>query len=207
MGICDTNESDLYSSPQSNVLKENQEGFDVTKLFNPKGRMNRLGYLAYSFFVTFLTFGILAGIVAAFGKGEETLYFILGIYLGLVVAFGEGAGAETLTAIIFLAYIPIFSVTFIFTIRRFHDIDWSGWWVVATMLPLINLVFLLILLFKGGAADSNRFGNPPKRVGTLAAVFVILFIPIFILGIVAAIAVPVYQEYLNAAQEAQQHLQ
>lgn len=184
MGLGETNESDLYKAPESNVLKENQEGFDVTNIFNPKGRTNRLGYLAYSMGATFaimLIFGILGGIIWALGGGEEAI-----------------------PVVILVAYIPMIVVTFIFAIRRFHDIDWSGWWVVATMIPLLNIVFALILLFKGGTAGSNRFGNPPKPVGALATVFVILFFAVFVLGIVAAIAVPAYQDYLNAAQGAQQ---
>ena len=43
-------------------------------------------------------------------------------------------------------------------VRRMHDIDRSGWWV---LLPLVNLVFVLM----EGTSGENRFGPSPKRAG------------------------------------------
>ena len=40
-------------------------------------------------------------------------------------------------------------------IRRMHDTDHSGWWLIV---PIVNLVFLCT---KGNASD-NRFGSRPR---------------------------------------------
>ena len=40
-------------------------------------------------------------------------------------------------------------------VRRMHDIDRSGWWL---LLPIVNLVFAATK----GTEGENRFGPPPK---------------------------------------------
>jgi uncharacterized membrane protein YhaH (DUF805 family) len=51
---------------------------------------------------------------------------------------------------------PILAASLIVTIRRLHDVGRSGWWVLAMLIPLINIVFFLFLaVFPGKVADNN----------------------------------------------------
>ena len=43
-------------------------------------------------------------------------------------------------------------------IKRFHDMDKSGWWALLTLLPLVSI----IIIFIPGTKGSNRFGEDPK---------------------------------------------
>jgi uncharacterized membrane protein YhaH (DUF805 family) len=46
-------------------------------------------------------------------------------------------------------------------IKRFHDRDKSGWWVLIGLIPLIGPLWLLIELgFLKGTDGPNRFGPP-----------------------------------------------
>ena len=46
-------------------------------------------------------------------------------------------------------------------IKRFHDRDKSGWWVLIGLIPLIGPLWLLIECgFLKGTAGPNRFGPP-----------------------------------------------
>ncbi|WP_176691666.1 DUF805 domain-containing protein [Superficieibacter electus] len=51
-------------------------------------------------------------------------------------------------------------------IRRLHDLNWSGWWVILILLlaqvPLGNLLFTLTLSLLPGTSGLNRFGAPPR---------------------------------------------
>ncbi|WIM57007.1 DUF805 domain-containing protein [Pantoea anthophila] len=42
-------------------------------------------------------------------------------------------------------------------VRRLHDTDRSGWWL---LLPIVNIVFLAL----EGQSGTNRFGSDPKEV-------------------------------------------
>lgn len=46
-------------------------------------------------------------------------------------------------------------------IKRFHDRDKSGWWVLIGFVPIIGAIWLLIELgFLAGTPGPNRFGPP-----------------------------------------------
>jgi uncharacterized membrane protein YhaH (DUF805 family) len=46
-------------------------------------------------------------------------------------------------------------------IKRFHDRDKSGWWVLIVLIPIIGAIWLLIELgFLKGTPGPNQFGSP-----------------------------------------------
>jgi len=46
-------------------------------------------------------------------------------------------------------------------IKRFHDRDKSGWWVLIALIPIIGAIWLLIECgFLKGTPGPNRFGPP-----------------------------------------------
>jgi uncharacterized membrane protein YhaH (DUF805 family) len=51
--------------------------------------------------------------------------------------------------------------TIIVYIKRFHDRDKSGWWVLIGLIPIIGVIWLLIELgLLKGTLGPNRFGPP-----------------------------------------------
>ncbi|NOZ65830.1 MAG: DUF805 domain-containing protein [Alphaproteobacteria bacterium] len=46
-------------------------------------------------------------------------------------------------------------------IRRLHDIDRSGWWMLIGFVPLIGGIVLLIFFVKKGTEGPNDFGDDP----------------------------------------------
>jgi uncharacterized membrane protein YhaH (DUF805 family) len=43
-------------------------------------------------------------------------------------------------------------------VRRLHDIDKSGWWVLIALIPLIGGVVLFVMVCLRGTEGPNRFG-------------------------------------------------
>ncbi|WP_300115411.1 DUF805 domain-containing protein [Sphingobium sp.] len=50
-------------------------------------------------------------------------------------------------------------------VRRLHDTDRSGWWLLLGLLPLLGGLVLLIFFIIGGTRGPNRFGPDPIEVG------------------------------------------
>lgn len=48
-------------------------------------------------------------------------------------------------------------------VRRFHDAGLSGWYVVALIIPFVNLFALFVLLFFKSIPGENRYGPRPVR--------------------------------------------
>jgi uncharacterized membrane protein YhaH (DUF805 family) len=47
-------------------------------------------------------------------------------------------------------------------VKRFHDLDHSGWWVLANLIPLVGgLWAALVTGFRRGGSGANRFGPAP----------------------------------------------
>ena len=52
------------------------------------------------------------------------------------------------------------------SIRRLHDLDRTGWWILLGLIPLIGWIILLIWYISKGTDGPNRFG--PDPLATLA---------------------------------------
>ena len=91
---------------------------------------------------------------------SELWWFIL---FGVIVDFfSKSIDPTGLGAILSLILIiPTLSVA----VRRLHDIDKSGWWLLLALIPLINLI-LIYWFCKQGTPGPNRFGDPSTSPGT-----------------------------------------
>ena len=50
------------------------------------------------------------------------------------------------------------------SVRRLHDTDRSGWWLLIGLVPLVGGIVLLVFYVLAGTPGPNRFGADPKAV-------------------------------------------
>ena len=50
------------------------------------------------------------------------------------------------------------------TVRRLHDTDRSGWWILLGFIPIIGGIILLVFYVLEGTRGPNRFGPDPKGI-------------------------------------------
>lgn len=168
-----------YAAPRTNVARApgGAEQYGEVKVFSARGRLGRVRYIGYSAGVTLLI-GLVAGILgaAAFGAGIE-----------------GSIGAQFA---ILAAYAAIVVVQALLTIQRAHDFNSTGWLSLLMFVPLVNLLFWFI----PGTKGENNYGlqPPPNSVGVILLACIVPFVGI--IGILAAIAVPAYQDYTIRAQ-------
>ena len=48
-------------------------------------------------------------------------------------------------------------------IRRLHDLDKSGWWILVFLIPLIGSIILIIWFVGRGTVGPNQFGEDPLQ--------------------------------------------
>jgi uncharacterized membrane protein YhaH (DUF805 family) len=125
---------------------------------------------------------------------------LLGVVIALaatLIAAAQGdrqsqAGAIVLGVVVVVWILLSFVISLGSTVRRLHDLGQSGWLAVLTVLPCVNLIFLVYLLAapgREGAVPSASGAMPVAAVvAVVAAVVLVLVVPI--IGIVAAIAIP-----------------
>lgn len=50
------------------------------------------------------------------------------------------------------------------TVRRLHDTDRSGWWVLIGFIPLVGAIVLIVFALLDSQPGANRYGPNPKGV-------------------------------------------
>lgn len=48
------------------------------------------------------------------------------------------------------------------TVRRLHDTDRSGWWILIQLIPVVGTIVMLVFVCLEGTRGPNRFGADPK---------------------------------------------
>jgi uncharacterized membrane protein YhaH (DUF805 family) len=59
----------------------------------------------------------------------------------------------------FALIVPLLAVA----VRRLHDTDRSGWWILIGLIPLLGQLALLVFYCLDGTPGDNRFGPDPKQ--------------------------------------------
>jgi uncharacterized membrane protein YhaH (DUF805 family) len=103
-------------------------------------------------------------------RRQEYWYFMLFYVLAVVALaivdnvigmFNLEAGIGLLGAIFILATaVPTLAVT----VRRLHDTDRSGWWIMLEFIPIVGGLVLLVFTLLDSQPGANRFGPNPKGV-------------------------------------------
>jgi len=87
---------------------------------------------------------------------------IVSIILGVVdvmAGMQTSTGIGILSAIYALAVvIPAIAVS----VRRLHDINKTGWWILIGFIPVVGAIVLIIFALLAGTAGDNDYGPDPK---------------------------------------------
>src|SRR4051812_1615154 len=55
-------------------------------------------------------------------------------------------------------------------VRRMHDIDKSGWWLLLLLIPIIGWIILLVLACLDSYPGDNKYGPNPKGVSAVSSI-------------------------------------
>jgi len=169
-----------YAPPRARVADSETQEYGELNPWTVEGRIGRLRYLAWSN-VLVLAAGFTSVSLAALlqGMGMESLFMLALIPLGCFAALcGIRIGAQ-----------------------RLHDMGLSAWFMLLYVIPVISLLLILALTFWPGSKEENDYGLPPPRNTTSVRILAFLWFFIVIIGILAAIVLPSYQDYVKRTEQ------
>jgi uncharacterized membrane protein YhaH (DUF805 family) len=169
-----------YQGPRAAVADRDEPEYQSVRIFGAAGRIGRVRYIAYTVGLPLLIVGFAALVGAVLDR-------VLGLGATLPLVIGAYAA-------VILAYILL-------TIQRCHDFDVSGW--LSIVFILVPLAVLLLWMIPG-TKGPNRYGPLSEPNSTLAVVGALVLPFVFVAGILAAVAIPAYQDYVKRAQQAGQ---
>ena len=193
-----TSTEQLYQAPTSSLSQEHlaQTAPNNKTWYHFSGRIGRLRYLSYQLFIGLLFYLIIIVFLFLLGWSPTNIQ-------------SNNASTSPTIILAFVVIIPAYIVsiiygTIIYPKRRLNDLGQSGWLALIILIPLVNFIYLLYLMFARGNEGVNQYGAPPREnsvIHYIGGLIGPIFFLIFVLGIVAAIAIPAYQDYLQRSHE------
>ncbi|MBR2734311.1 MAG: DUF805 domain-containing protein [Selenomonadaceae bacterium] len=115
----------------------------LEQVFTTEGRLNRLRYLKYQLIWSLLV-GLAGGILTVLGElvTNDPQSVLVTIPTGIMSFVGFVGG-------------------FRLAIRRLHDLDKSGWFMLLWIVPVVNVIFAIYLFCFKGTDGYNRYGADP----------------------------------------------
>jgi uncharacterized membrane protein YhaH (DUF805 family) len=177
-----TTSSNPYAAPNAAVadVYPGSDGVGTLNPWSARGRIGRLRYVAWA----------------------TGAYFVFSVLMAFVpVLLGPSARGAGLV-LTGLLTIPMVVLCTFWAIQRAHDLDRSGWQVLLMFIPLLGMIWGFIWLFGRGTPHANRYGPPPPPNSLGVKILGAVMPVIFVVGILAAIALPAYSSYVKRANAA-----
>lgn len=99
---------------------------------------------------------------------SEYWWFVLFILLGNFVLsffdaaiFGTAVDGQPVSVLGGIWSLALLLPSIAVGVRRLHDLDKSGWWLLLVLIPLIGFLVLLFFFVQKGTNGPNRFGPDP----------------------------------------------
>ncbi|TYP95432.1 Uncharacterized membrane protein YhaH, DUF805 family [Fodinibius salinus] len=101
------------------------------------------------------------------GRIRRSTYFFRTLFLAIpftIISLIPQSSQEPGPAILFILVAIGFGILQIIqAIKRLHDIDLGGEYILLSFIPIVNLIFGLYILFKEGTSGPNQYGEDPKK--------------------------------------------
>lgn len=176
-------EHNPYHAPSAD-MDEHYEDYEYNDapFYARHGRIGRLRYIAYNLVLSFIATPIVA-IIALICMGVFGTNSQIGIIVMIILC---------LPILFYIGFVPM--------VRRLNDLNRSGWWVLLSFIPYVSVFLYLYLIFAPGNDYVNDYGAPAEPPSTRVKIVAFILPVLAILGILAAIALPAYQDYVLRSQ-------
>jgi len=96
-------------------------------------------------------------------RKEYWMFFLFNTIIASVLGFVERlAGSPGVVGSLYGLAVLIPSVSV--SVRRLHDTNRSGWWLLIELVPLIGSIVLLVFMVQDSQPGENQHGPNPKLV-------------------------------------------
>ncbi len=100
------------------------------------------------------------------GRSRRTEYWmftLFNIIISVVLSVVDGV-VGTMGILSMVYFIAILVPSLAVSIRRLHDTDRSGWWLLVGLIPFVGAIILLVFMVQDSQPSQNQYGENPKGV-------------------------------------------
>ena len=99
-------------------------------------------------------------------RKEYWMFVLFNIIIAFVLGFIDGAaglvGESGLGPLGGLYCVAVLIPGIAVSVRRLHDTNRSGWWLLIAFVPLIGAIVLLVFMVQDSQQGDNQYGPNPK---------------------------------------------
>ena len=143
------------------IIEQDADEVGELSIWGVEGRLGRMRSIAWS-------------MVLMFAMAPAMLIGMLAFRSSMVLG-------SILLAVICLAAIVI---GIQISVKRLHDIGWSGWLLLIAFIPVVGNIFQFLLLVLPGSKKSNRYGAVPPPNSAAVKVLFWLWVVFLLFGLV-----------------------
>jgi uncharacterized membrane protein YhaH (DUF805 family) len=169
--------SNIYAAPNADLTDE--VGASETIFFSVNGRIGRVRWIGYM----------------------SAMYLLVSLAI-VALTFAGQSSQQFQTIVPLLSTLVMFAAFTLVCRRRLQDLGMGNLALVLGFIPFINLYFFFMMIFKRGDDFGNEYGPVPAPNNRSVFLLAWLIPGFMIIGIVAAIALPAYQNYMTKARTA-----
>lgn len=96
-------------------------------------------------------------------RKEYWMFFLFNSIISLVLALIDFA-LSTYPIITSIYVLALFLPNLGLVVRRLHDTDRSGWWILIGLVPIVGGIVMLVFSVLEGQPHDNKYGPNPKAI-------------------------------------------
>lgn len=98
-------------------------------------------------------------------RSEYWWFFLFNVLVQIVATVFDSAlgmgGPQSVGLLAPLASLALLLPAITASVRRLHDRDMSGWWMLIVFFPILGFIALIVIFVMKGTEGENRFGPDP----------------------------------------------
>src|SRR5262245_30785986 len=94
------------------------------------------------------------------GRKEYWYFALFNVIISMALAVIDGIIGMGLLGVLYTLVVLIPGIAV--SVRRLHDTDRNGWWLLIALIPLIGAIVLLVFMVQDSKPGENQYGLNPK---------------------------------------------
>jgi uncharacterized membrane protein YhaH (DUF805 family) len=162
------NQENIAQNTSPNSTQNTEKLQEISQIYNPQssnnGRENALLVDRSPIDYYILAFQKYSQFSGRATRSEYWWFYLVNIATTLLLAILDSVFSIPLTLLstiyFFVSLIPSLAIQ----VRRLHDVDKSGWYILLNFVIIIGWIWLLVLNILDSTPGANKYGQNPKGV-------------------------------------------
>ena len=102
-------------------------------------------------------------------RSEYWYFFLFLVIVNIVASVLDPTIFGDMPVLYLIATLALLVPSIAAGVRRLHDTDKAGWWLLVGLIPVIGTIVLIVFFCQRGSVGTNQFGPDPLQASITSA--------------------------------------